>query len=94
MVVRFDCRSLFVPYLAVGFLVVDGRGSREFVWPLRLRQGTNVLTVRQYMTVMAVIRALRVAHAVSPPVPGIRYNRCARSECRGSCLRVGLQGQV
>ena len=52
MVVRFDRRSLFVPYLAVGFWVVDGRGSRESVWPLRLRRGTHLLTVRQYMTVM------------------------------------------
>ena len=52
MVVRFDRRSLFVPYLAVGFWVVDGRGSRESVWPLRPRRGTHVLTVTQYMTVM------------------------------------------
>ena len=49
MVVRFDRRSLFVPYLAVGFWVVDGRGSRESVWPLGLRRGTHVLTVRQYI---------------------------------------------
>ena len=49
MVGRFDHRSLFVPYLALGFWVVDGRGSRESVWPLRLRRGTHVLTVRQYI---------------------------------------------
>ena len=49
MVVRFDRRSLFVPYLAVGFWVVDGRGSRESVWPLRLQRGTHVLTVKQYI---------------------------------------------
>ena len=52
MVVRLNRRSLFVPYLAAGFWVVDSRGSRESFWPLRLQRGTHVLTVRQYMTVM------------------------------------------
>ena len=55
MVVRFDHRSLFVPYLALGFWVVDGRGSRESVWPLRLRRGTHVLTVRQYIYIYIYI---------------------------------------
>ena len=49
MVVRFDHRSLFVPYLALDFWMVDGRGSRESVWPLPLRRGTHVMTVRQYI---------------------------------------------
>ena len=49
MVVRFDRRSLFVPYLAVGFWVVDGKGSRlglvddkttmwEFQWDILKQQ--------------------------------------------------------